>query len=243
MKKLFFILFTAALIAVSTNVASAATVTPGWDAAADLSIASRFRNVQDLNAQSLDGWELALGAVSGFPTGADNVDFGYNPHWGNSNHFEIAYTKSDNQVSVSMDVDPSTSNGFEYSLTYDNFTPSSLNYIQFEVVSRDTTGSVWLTDLKLNDEDLGSYGSSNPNDGWHTWNITGEDWTNGFTIMGTMNIDGPFAKLNSEQNKIDFKFGSAPFAVPLPAAFWLLGPGLLGMVCLRSRSTTSSNPS
>ncbi|MCA9429894.1 MAG: PEP-CTERM sorting domain-containing protein [Candidatus Omnitrophica bacterium] len=230
-------MFATGIFSPQKTVYATPTVSNGEDPNQTLLLQTRFRNQGDFGGQDLDGWEMATGLSTGFPAGAVNRDFGYGPHWSTSNYFEIVYNSVLDTLKVSMDVN---GGGFDHFLTYSGFNPASLNYIMFQVWSRDTTGEWWLTGLTLNSTLLGTgvFGTTNPgSDGIQTWNITGEDLSSGFTLSGTLNLTGPFANVSSEElNKIDFKFGTVPEPeIPEPATMALIGTGLAALAARRKR--------
>ncbi|MGB5426834.1 MAG: VPLPA-CTERM sorting domain-containing protein, partial [Gammaproteobacteria bacterium] len=64
-------------------------------------------------------------------------------------------------------------------------------------------------------------------EGWNTWMLTDIAAGPGLTVTGTINLSGTFGT-SQELSKIQILAGGSP--VPVPAAVWLFGSGLLGLV-------------
>ena len=137
--------------------------------------------------------------------------------WAASNDFTFSYLPELDRLALSFRVDQQ-----DFTLHYDGFTPSGdLNYIQLTLADRDDPATVSVTNLKLGDTSLGALAGA----GWNDWHIVGADLQNGFTLTGTLNLQGPFSN-SAEKNKLEIGMGYAPSAtqfiqptaVPAPAA-------------------------
>lgn len=116
-----------------------------------------------------------------------------------------------------------------------------LNAFQISITLRDANSSVYLTDMVLDGTALGSFNgvmSTTQN-----WLVTGSDMnlTDGFTMTGTLWLQGPFLNGGQENSAVNLSAGwdsrgFAPAApVPEPATTGLMGFGLLGMAATRIR--------
>jgi hypothetical protein len=74
----------------------------------------------------------------------------------------------------------------------------------FHVVNRDVGTTVNLNDLTLGSYNLGSYEGV----GWSTWNATGFDFSQGFTVTGTIALGGTFGS-SQERSKLELQFGKS----------------------------------
>lgn len=202
--------------------AQAITVTSGYDSSYEpLDFGVRYRSFQ--------------------PTGGDEVYLGV-PDLGvagNRNAQNINWASGPTTFDFTFTYDPVTDTltstvAGNAPLTY-TFAPDLvIDVLQLDVVDRDTTGEIWLTNLMVNGESAGDFLVGG--EGYNTWMLTDIASGPGLTVTGTINRTGTFGS-SQELSKIQILAGGSP--VPVPAAIWLFGSGLLGMVGIARRKKTA----
>jgi hypothetical protein len=194
------------------GMAEAATVTSGWDPDAENLFGVRYRSFANTG-----GGEVYLG-IPDLGNGSNRNEINLN--WGQSNDITYSYDPLNRLVSTT--VNGST-------LTYDfDLGDENLNYMQITLANRDNGTTIEFNDVYLNSESLGSFSGT----GWNDWMIKGFDASEGFTLTGTLELDGAFSN-SQEKSKLEIKAGNT---VPIPGAVWLFASGLAGLMGIRKRA-------
>jgi predicted ribosomally synthesized peptide with SipW-like signal peptide len=186
---------------------SGPVVTPGYDPTAVLKAALNYRAL--INPAGLNGFEGIMG-LPNFPSGSPQNDFyrgvscdGSTPYgsWNPSNHVKFTYDGI-NTLTAQVDANPS------YCMTYDIGDLDGLNYLQLDVVNRAAGTTVNFNNVTLNGISLGNFTGS----GWSTWQVTGLDFTSGFTVEGDLVLAWPTPPATSgqETNKLVLQVGYLP---------------------------------
>lgn len=179
---------------------------------ADLSIESGYNPDAELKAavryKSFDNGgdrEVYLG-VPDLGVGSNRVETDYS--WTTNHYLKFDYHMRDNTDNLYTTVD-----GNDPLLTYSVGPLSDLDYIQIDVVSRNS-GSVSFENVFLTyetgGESLGTFTSNT--EGWKTWRITGVDVTTGFSIEGTLTLSG--SQPGGELSKVQISVGTLPGCCP-----------------------------
>lgn len=236
---LFAALATAILIA-GTGAAQAYSLSAGYDNTADLREIGKFRN---LGGSSLDPWSGYNGFEAILGDGDLNpnvqIDFyrgqtddGSTPygHWngglGARNHVTVSYDKATGMATMTLAAQ------YNYTRQLNLGDLGLLNYLQLDVVGRTEGFTVDFNNVVFNGNSLGNFSGAG---GWHTWNVTGLEFTNGFTLSGDIVLNGAtMPEGGQELNKVVISAGNV---VPIPGAFLLFGSGLLGLLGMRKKIT------
>jgi hypothetical protein len=181
-------------------------VTEGYDPTATLKAAVKYRAL--INPGGLQGFEGIMGPPS-FSPNVQN-DFyrgvacdGSTPYgsWNATNHVKFAYDGS-GTLTARVDANPS------YCMTYNIGSLGSPNYLQLDVVNRGAGTTVNFNNVTLNGYSLGNFTGS----GWSTWQVTGLNFSSGFTVEGDLVLawPSPPATSGQETNKLQITVGSLP---------------------------------
>lgn len=83
-----------------------------------------------------------------------------------------------------------------------------LNVMQITVVNRNVGAIVNLVDVHLDGNALGDFETAS-NSGWNNWSVTDYNFSQGFTLTGTLELSGTLST-SAETNKVQLNFGYAP---------------------------------
>lgn len=208
----------------------------------------RFRN---FNA-TLSDYEMAVNTSPTRTVAAANQTTGQVPgtyafaDWATNNAFTITFDPTANSVSLRLvgsgPRQLGTPGGYDVTISRapDAVTAGPVNYINFQLWDRVSFPTFsGLTLSSLDGQNLGSFTLAAAGIGnWSILDPGGLTLNNGFVLQGSFDLD--LAKLaeGREGDKIVFGIGSnpnVPAPVPIPAAAWLLGTGLIGLVGVRRR--------
>ncbi len=89
------------------------------------------------------------------------------------------------------------------------YTTADLNVMQITLANRDKESLAIFSDVEVNGQELGTFSEM----GWHDWMVTGIDFSQGFTITGTIQLSGAFSN-SQEKSKVEIKVGYSSDAVP-----------------------------
>jgi hypothetical protein len=225
------------------------TGTPDWLADA------RFRNFQtavsgDYEMMIGNSFDISGNTIinSGTITTGQLPNFAYNQAaWAQNNDFSITYDPNANAGAGSVSLrlvgsGPQAGNatgGYDVTISRapDAVTAGPLNFIKFELWDRNTfpTFPDGITISSLDGNNLGTF--TIPSSGIGNWGILdpgGSVLNDGFILQGSFDLDLTALDGGKEGDKIIFKMGNAN-VVPIPAAVWLLGSGIVGLAALRRR--------
>jgi len=187
--------------------AGTAVVTPGYEShEADL-IGARFRSFANTG-----GSELYLG-VPDLGSGANRVE--KNLTWQAENDISFTFdpqqdnlvvTVSNESFSETIEYSDLSANLVEKGFTY---TVADLNVMQITLVNRDKAGTVTFANVALNGQSLGTFSET----GWNDWMVSGVDFSQGFTLTGTIQISGTIGN-SQEKSKVEIKVGHSSALVP-----------------------------
>ncbi len=173
------------------------TVDPGWNPAADIYGAVRYRNFNNST-----GGEIYLGQAG---TGRVEVDFdggytckGTTPvgSWQSSNSIVFTYNPTTGRIRTEV------SSSHDYCLEYTIGNKGAINFMYLIVANRAEGTTVNLENVSLNGDFQGDFIGR----GWSDWIITDVDLTNGFTLEGDIVLAGEQPN-SEEQNKVEIQFG------------------------------------
>ena len=233
-KLIAFLLMTTSLVTLTLGVAFSAgtpVVTPGTNPAAVNLGAVRYREFKTGSNE-----EAYLG-VPDLDTGGSHrtqIDLS----WGVSNAITFTYDPLSDKLTTNIDNGSSnwtpeyhnySTNVRDLIFSGDQATTdealSNLNYLQIEVaLGEKSPAAVSFDNVYLDGISLGNFSGSNQST--QSWQVSGYDYSDGFTLTGTMNLSG----INSpapDKNHIQISFGyldtftpvtSNVLAVPNPAA-------------------------
>ena len=206
------------LTLVSAGIASALTVTPGYDSDAVNLGAVRYRSFGNTG-----GEEIYLGVPDlGIAANRTAKDFGSNK-WGTSNSITFIYDKTADKLTTDVNTGSQI-----FTLEYPNFSTkvanpsllSELNYMQIDVVGRDANTTVDFKNVYLDGNLLGNFSGTG---GWFNWKVTGYDFSHGFTLTGDILLSGTFT--NSQENcKVEIKFGYSDLATLITLSSFIAEP-------------------
>ncbi|MFW5714153.1 MAG: Ig-like domain-containing protein [Brevefilum sp.] len=185
------------LIATETAYADP-VVTEGDHPSADIKAAVRFKSFGNSGSK-----EIYLG---GSDIGADRSESDVTWKSPSDNPIVFSYVPDDGKLTAKVTTPSQT-----YTLDYDIGDIGAINYLQIDVVNREDETTVNLNNLTVGSESLGSF----VGDGWRTWHVTGLDLSEGFTILGEIELGGT-QPASDELNKIQISVG---FVNKKPVAF------------------------
>ena len=91
------------------------------------------------------------------------------------------------------------------------YTLDDLNIMQITLANRDKNGSIAFNNVMIDGQSIGSFSET----GWNDWMVTGVDFSQGFTLTGTIEISGSISN-SQEKSKVEIKVGYSSAAVPTP---------------------------
>ncbi len=89
------------------------------------------------------------------------------------------------------------------------YTIDDLNVMQITLANRDNNSTVTFSDVEINGQALGTFSGI----GWNDWMVTGIDFSQGFTVTGTIQLAGAFSN-SQEKSKVEIKVGYSSDAAP-----------------------------
>jgi hypothetical protein len=99
-----------------------------------------------------------------------------------------------------------------------NLPLAAMNFFELQVRTGNSSSTVSLTGLTLNGQPVnGSYERAN-NTGISYWNLRNFEFGSGFTLSGTVTLEGSFSN-SAEANRIEYSFGVAPALTILPVSW------------------------
>lgn len=168
--------------------------------------------------------DIYLG-VDGLGTASNRVQqtfYGTGGDWTATNYIEFIYDKANDSLITNV----TNSRATPYQLVWNNFSTTrpnptyALNYLQIGMKSGTTNGTVALENIMLDGVSVGSTSAVSSSDAtYKNWNLSGYDFSNGFTL--TANLVRTGTLLSNESSVVNVAFGQ----VPEPATMAILGLG------------------
>jgi hypothetical protein len=115
----------------------------------------------------------------------------------------FAYDKSNDKLVGT--VDSTTLEWPNISSTAD---PGNWDTMLIIIANRDTGTTVNLNDVELNCYSLGDFSGGIGNSGWHYWSVTWDEFSESWTLIGEIELDGSFSG-SSESCKVEIQVGPA----------------------------------
>ena len=220
------------LVAGTTPLAPAATVQSGYSTTATQYGQTRLREFGNHNDR-----EVYLGVPS-LGSGSNRVELDL--AWNSTSQLTFSYDATGDKLITSLDL--GNNGSIDQQLVYGNWSSEALsitgddptllpmNYLQIDIAAREAGATIALSDVLLDGHALGTFTGSN---GWHNWNVTGIDLSDGFEFSGLLTLSGVTSG-SAEKNKVQIGFGHDPHAaVPVPEPATLIALGLFGLLIRR----------
>lgn len=221
-KKLFLLLVLICCF-VSAEITFAQTVSSGWLATATNYGGARYRNFGGGT-----GWDVRLWDPRD-PNDYHGSFLTLPGNWyfdGTPNPIIFGYDNTTGLISTSVTNNHSSS---PFSTTFNMGIQNPLNYMQIGVVERATSTNVDFNNVYLNGISLGNFTA--PGNTWNNWYVWNYDFSQGFTLIGDLVINGTTG--GQETNKLEIRIGYDPTlptgVIPEPGTILLLGSGFLGL--------------
>nr|WP_321403851.1 VPLPA-CTERM sorting domain-containing protein [uncultured Desulfobacter sp.] len=189
------------------------------------------------------GFNTYLISGSGPSDSSENGDYigvtSYSPHNG-SNSFEIE--DADDVVELRLDtvdltdyIDVTVSAYIKVDISsYTNY--EAADYIQMSVVT--DVGTYYLFDMDGDELDaLIADGAAGDGYAWLQYSVDIDDAATSAQFILTVSTNGSLEGAQLDDVYFTGTSTTAAAAVPVPAAAWLLGSGLLGLVCLNRKNS------
>jgi hypothetical protein len=195
----------------ATGASAGPVVTPGNDASAVLKGATRLKSIvapggtSDREIYVGDGDVSPRTEADFYGGAACDLSTPYG-NWVASNHVKYEYSQATGVSKVWVNANP------QYCPQYTLGDVGALNYLQIDVVQRDTAGAtVDFNNVTLNGNALGNFSGAG---GWKTWQVKGLDFTAWFVVEGDLVLTWPASPGSSNEiNKLQLTVG---YVVPPP---------------------------
>ncbi|MCP5096425.1 MAG: hypothetical protein GY943_12805, partial [Chloroflexi bacterium] len=180
--------------------AGTATVSPGYEAYDEALIGVQFRSFANTK-----GEEIYVG-VPDFNGKSKRADVDFN--WWIINDVSFTFDPQQDKLiaSVSNYYETTSIEYTDVSTTLVNegftYTLDDLNVMQITLSNKDKNGHLIFANVVLDGQTLGSFSEDDLND----WMVTGLDFSEGFTLSGTIYALGSFGK-NQEKAHVEIKVG------------------------------------
>jgi len=89
------------------------------------------------------------------------------------------------------------------------YTIADLNVMQITLANRDKNSAATFSNVAINGQSVGTFSEA----GWNDWMVTGIDFSQGFSVTGTIQLSGAFSN-SQEKSKVEIKVGYSSDAVP-----------------------------
>jgi hypothetical protein len=196
----FIVLFCVSLIAVlTTSVAAAPVVSPGYDPAEVLKGGVRYRAFNQPSQR-----EIFLGKPD-LGVGSNRVELDCAWLSPGTNHIKFSYDPIAGKLTTVVRS--------VYTLTYASGNLGTLNYMHIIVASRQSGATVGFDNVLLDSISVGNFDP--PGLVWSDWKITNYDFSNGFVIEGDLVLTGT-QPTGSETNKLEIDVGYVAPPPPPP---------------------------
>jgi hypothetical protein len=202
----------AVVAVVAPDAASAASLRPGSAALEESLLGARYRSFRNtrqgevhLGVPDLRQAERRSERDVTWVSGPNQVVFTFDPAAD-----RLTTTVSNGAGEFSLEVPELASAIAE--LGSGRFDTDDLNVVRIRIVGRDAGSTVAFTDLDLDGEALGDV--EMPDGGEAVWTIHGHDFAAGFTLRGTIELDGRFSG-RADRSRVEIEVGVSddPFCI------------------------------